>query len=262
MDEFKVCIKCGAKKEITEFSYRTDTKKYRNTCKECKKKEQKEWRELHQDDIKKYREVNKEHIKEVSRIYYINHSEHLKQYTREYYSKNTEKALQSTRVWRENNKEHLKEYNHQYGLVNSENILNSHREYNKKNKNEINAKRRAYNKRRKQLDPLFKFREQVRHLITHSFTRRGYKKNTRTYEILGCDYDTLIKHLKETFRNNYGYEWDEIEPVQVDHIIPISMAGSEKGVIKLCYYKNLQLLKAEDNLKKRDNLDYTVEKSG
>ena len=32
----KECTKCGESKELTAYSYRTDTGKYRNVCKPCK----------------------------------------------------------------------------------------------------------------------------------------------------------------------------------------------------------------------------------
>ncbi len=65
--------------------------------------------------------------------------------------------------------------------------------------------------------------------------------------------------LLETFKENYGYEWDGKEEVHIDHIIPLAIAETEEDVYELCYYENLQLLKAKDNLKKHDKLDYKIE---
>ena len=65
-----------------------------------------------------------------------------------------------------------------------------------------------------------------------------------------------MKHLKTTFKNNYGYEWDEIEPVHIDHIIPLSTIKSENDLLRLNHYSNLQLLKAKDNLDKSDKTDW------
>ena len=57
----KKCIKCGEKKDITEF-YKNFANRdcYSNVCKECQKKIQKEW-------IAK----NKERKRELSRNYYL-----------------------------------------------------------------------------------------------------------------------------------------------------------------------------------------------
>lgn len=91
-----------------------------------------------------------------------------------------------------------------------------------------------------------------------------YSKNekSKSYKILGCDYKFLNNYLLQTFKDNYGYEWDEKEPVHIDHIIPLATAKTEKEIIKLCHYKNLQLLKAKDNLKKGSKLNWILEKGG
>lgn len=76
------------------------------------------------------------------------------------------------------------------------------------------------------------------------------------YMIFGLNKEEFVKHLLTTFINNYGYEWDGKEPVHIDHIIPLATAKTEEEVIELCYYTNLQLLKAKDNLKKSCKLDF------
>ena len=35
MDEMKICINCDNEKEISEFNFRRDTRKYRNQCRDC-----------------------------------------------------------------------------------------------------------------------------------------------------------------------------------------------------------------------------------
>ena len=66
----------------------------------------------------------------------------------------------------------------------------------------------------------------------------------------------MTKYLLKTFKDRYGYEWDGKESVHIDHIMPLATAKTEEEVIKLCYYTNLQLLKAEDNWRKSDRLDF------
>ena len=46
--------------------------------------------------------------------------------------------------------------------------------------------------------------------------------------------------------------------MHVDHIIPLSTANTEEDILKLCNFKNLQLLKAKDNLDKKDKLNWEV----
>ena len=119
-----------------------------------------------------------------------------------------------------------------------------------KNGIEIMKKRNKYFAQRRNDDYLFKFKEQIRNLINISLKTRNHVKNTKTSEILGCDLDFFVNYILETYKKNYGYEWDGKEKVHIDHIIPLATAKTEKDVIKLCHYTNLQLLKAQDNLKK------------
>ena len=67
-----------------------------------------------------------------------------------------------------------------------------------------------------------------------------------------------MEHLRKTFKDNYGYDWDGQEDVHIDHIIPLATANNEEEVLKLCHYTNLQLLKPEDNMSKQDKLDWKL----
>lgn len=131
-----------------------------------------------------------------------------------------------------------------------------YREYNKKyyqeHKKEINSKRQI----RKQNDKIFYLTINVRKSILNSFGRKNYKKTNKTEKITGLKNEQITEYLLKTFKNNYGYEWDGKEKIHIDHIIPLATANSEEDVIKLCHYTNLQLLKAEDNWKKGDRLEF------
>ena len=131
-----------------------------------------------------------------------------------------------------------------------------YREYNKKyyqeHKKEINEKRR----KRKWNDRIFYLTINVRKSILNSFNRKSYKKSNKTEKITGLKNEQMTKYLLKTFKDRYGYEWDGKESVHIDHIMPLATAKTEEEVIKLCYYTNLQLLKAEDNWRKSDRLDF------
>ena len=69
--ETKTCIKCNVEKNITEYSFRKDTNKYRNHCKLCMYERDKDYKEKNKEKIKQYQkeyrkeyqEKNKEKIK-------------------------------------------------------------------------------------------------------------------------------------------------------------------------------------------------------
>lgn len=267
-DQVKVCTKCNISKPLSEYN------KNKNICKPCEKEYKKEYYQKNKDKIKakvsEYRENNKDKVQETNRKYKENHRQLLREKAKVYYHDHAEE-LKGTR------NEYLSEYNKKYYEDNKEELINKKRQYQKDNADKIKEYRkiyeennkerirarhtnylRTYTKERKAKDPLFKMALQVRGLISGSFTRRGYTKKSHTYEILGCDYDTFYNHLLKTYKDNYGVEWDGKEEVHIDHITPLAIAENEEDIIALCYYTNLQLLKAKDNLAKNDKLDYVL----
>lgn len=218
----KICRICGIEKDYNNFNFRKDSNTYRNECKECQSRRNKEYRLKNAEKInkqrKEYRENNREHIKELRKNEYL-----------KYYSKNKEKINEKRRM--------------QYKL----------------DTNNQHLKKRIYHKIKKETDKLYAFKKEIRSLISNSLKRNGYKKETRTQKILKTNYENAVKHLLQTFENNYGYKWDGIEPVHIDHKMPLATAKTEEEVIKLCHYTNLQLLKAEDNLKKGSKLNWKLE---
>lgn len=236
------CNKCGVEKDVSNFDLRKDTGRYRNTCKECRRKITNEYYINHKDELlKKHSEYAKK--------YRIENKEKLSQKSKEYYKNNKEKI--KIRHKRNNAKRYLEK---------KEEILQYSKEYRKSHKEQIRIRINAYEKNRKEKDPLFKLIKQVRTLINGSFSNKGYKKNTKTEKILGCSINYFITYLFETYKANYGAEWDGKEDVHIDHIIPLATANSEEEIIKLCHYTNLQLLKAKDNFEKHDKLNWKLEK--
>lgn len=162
--------------------------------------------------------------------------------------------LKEEKEYRKKNREKYLEYRKQYYQKNKSKYQN----YGRKDK----TKQREYNSRkakeRKHNDPVYRIKCVTRSMICKSFIKRGYKKNTKCEKILGCSYKEFIEHLLQTYKNNYGIEWDGIEPIHIDHKTPLAKAQTEKDVIKLCHYTNLQLLKAKDNLEKSNKIDWEI----
>lgn len=185
---------------------------------------------------------------------------------RVYRVKNKEKDA----AYREARKEYKKGYNKAYCEINAKKIAETKRAYGEANKEKIAKTQRAYQaaniERRRSYcrdyeanrlatDPLFKLVHYTRSLIRGCFRRKGWKKSSKTQEVLGCDFATLDSHLTITALNNYGF-WSEYESYHIDHIVPISTAKNEQELIALNRYTNLQYLYPQDNLKKSDRLDW------
>ncbi len=186
----------------------------------------------HKEYMHEYYQKNKEVLREKQKEYY-----------KKWYAKNKEHKLEMNRKWIETHKEHKRFLEKKWEIENHDRILKRKLEKRKERRNN---------------DIIYKLKEQARDAIRKSFRGVLKGKRGRTTKILGCDLDFFVNYLLETYKNNYGVEYDNKEKVHIDHIIPLATAKTKEDVIKLCHYTNLQLLKAEDNLKKNDKLDWRV----
>lgn len=219
-------------------------------------------------EIKKmWYQRNKEKIKEKSLTRYYENIESERIKRKEYQKENREKVKKHKKKWREETKEKAKEYQKQYSEVNKEKIKNRKKEYRKtrkkeiseynkiygeKNKDKIKKHQKEYCKEKRQSNPLFKLSQNVRRSISQSFKNNSYTKKSRTHEILGCSFEFFKSHIESLWEpwmnwSNYGsingkppigkYQcWD------IDHITRLSTALTEKDIIKLNHYINLQPL--------------------
>lgn len=103
-------------------------------------------------------------------------------------------------------------------------------------------------KNRKLIDPLYRLKVSLRSSICIFLKNKGYKKKSKTTDILGCSFEEFKLHIENQFKDwmnwdnralyngtlNYG--WD------IDHIEPLSTAINEADIIRLCHYTNLQPL--------------------
>ena len=124
--------------------------------------------------------------------------------------------------------------------------------YLEKNKIRIKEWRKNNTKVNKEKNPLYKLQYNLRSLISKSITRQGYRKKSKSQEILGCDYIKLKKHLESKFTE--GMNWDNYGKWHIDHIYPTSLAKTEEEIIKLNYWTNLQPLWASDNIRKGNKI--------
>jgi len=204
------------------------------TCRKCKnlkafenfykgKQSKDGYRSTCKQCMKIYAEENKETKREYLKNYKEVNKENLKVKNKIYRKENSDKITK----WREENKDYFKKYNQD---------------------NKIN--RRNYFKKRNNNEPIFRFKNNVRRLILHSFKRgrRNFKKSDKTEVILRCKIEEFVEHISKKFSKgmtleNHG-EW------RIDHIIPLATANTKEEVILLNHYTNLQPLWAKDNLSK------------
>lgn len=159
--------------------------------------------------------------------------------------------------WNLEHKGEKKEYNKKYYQENKKNFFEYQKTYMQKLKidePEKYKKRRGYErvKIRREKDPLFKFKCNLRNLIKNSLTKQGYTKKSKTYDIVGVEFQDFKIYIETKFVE--GMSWENYGEWHLDHIIPISSAKTEKELILLNKYTNFQPLWAIDNIRKSNFL--------
>jgi hypothetical protein len=192
----------------------------------------------------------------------------LKKIRQEYYEKNKEIIKIKHKKWSLNNQEKLKNNIKNFHLKNPEYRKN----YHINNKPKINER----NKKRRNFDDNYKLKENIRHLISNSLKNNGFRKNTKTIEILGCNNEFFRSYIESQWSlpnnldkngniwmnwGNYGNPKDGIYQLNkswdLDHIIPLVTAKTEEDIIKLNHYSNFQPLCSYINrINKRGKVNY------
>lgn len=262
--EVKTCNKCGETKPLSEFylSIKRGKESYSSWCKACMLEYHRERRQGSEGDAirerqRKNREQRKDEINAKNRERYANDPEKYRGYKLKWRELHPEDYKRQAKEQRLRRIDKVREYKKQYDLENKD----KKKKWDKKYRDTHHEQRNEYSRIRKESDPLFKLKHQIGTLVLQSLKKGGYKKKTKTAEILGCDYVTFFEHLKATWKENYGTEWNG-EAYHIDHIIPLATAKTEQDVINLCHYTNLQMLKPEDNMDKKDKLDWELPKGG
>jgi hypothetical protein len=124
--------------------------------------------------------------------------------------------------------------------------------YRERNKERIKQWRKNNTKLNKEKNPLYKLQCNLRSLISKSITRQGYRKTSKSKQILGCEFEELKVHLESKFTQ--GMSWENYGEWHIDHIYPSSLAETEEEIIALNHYTNLQPLWAVDNIRKGNKI--------
>lgn len=251
----KKCSKCEIEKESIDF-YKKKTMKdgLRSECKECSKL---------------YQLENKDRIKEYKRLYHEENKYDINNKKRIGYSVNKELHSLKSKEYREKNKEVLSEKKKLYYETNKEEILTKRKEYYEsmtsdedfrkvlRERSKINTKSyRDRNKEelsqrikdKKKNDPLFRLSDSIRTLIWISINKMGYRKNSKTSNILGCSFEEFKSYIESQFNDNMS--WENYGEWHLDHKTPVSWAETEEEIYELNRYENFQPLWQFDNLSK------------
>ena len=222
--------------------------------KEEKKAYEKAYREANTDKKKEYREANADKMKEYHKAYHEANKDKIRLRKKEYLEANKDKRKEYLEANKDKRKEYQKAYHKAYLEANKDKRKEYHKAYHEANKDKISYRKNEYSKKRKATDPIFKLKCNIRSLISKSMRKMKYKKTSRTAEILGCTFEVFKEHIQEQFPRDMN--WDNAGMWHYDHIIPVSSATSEEGLLRLNHYTNFQPLWEEDNLEKAARLDW------
>jgi len=222
----KQCKNCEEVKSLDDFYNDKNTRDFKSFyCKLCTK----ERRKIHG---KKYYQKHKEQQNAKSKLYYKNNKEEISKQAKEYRVKNKERISEDRKEYYELNKESIR------------------KRESKRRKSKVGREnRRIYAKKIFNNNPLVRLKQNIRCTINQSFKNKGFVKEKTYLQILECDFTFLMDWLNNEASNENTYG---IGNLQVDHVIPISLAQTEEETILLNHYSNLQLLKKEENLSKNN----------
>ena len=142
------------------------------------------------------------------------------------------------------NLEYFKQKNSEYSRTHKKEKSLAYKRWSLKHKREL----AAYKNMKYKTDPAFKCKVTIRKLIRESINKMGFKKGSKTEQILGCGFKEFKNYIESKFEswmnwNNYGKHKGKINEFwSIDHIIPLITAKTQKDIINLNHYTNLQPL--------------------
>ena len=280
--ESKICNNCKIEKPKTDFRVLKDGRLY-SYCKECKRKQDKEYRDKNKEKVRKslkkwreenkerkylmdkeYREKNKDLIKEKKKKYREENKERLRERDKLYYEKNKakfkkyreeneDKIKREAKKYREENKEYFKKKSRENYEREKELGIDRKKEWIENNREQYREYTREYTKERMENDLQFKMVVNHRKRVSWVFKELKLKKKRSSKDILGTDIDEVIKHIEEQFKD--GMNWENYWDWHIDHIIPLSSSSNTEELEALFYYKNIQPMWGDENLTKGTQYD-------
>lgn len=252
--QYKTCSKCKETKPVSEFNkHETNKDRLNGQCKSCQteyaRKQRKKNPEKERKASEKWRKENPEKYRETYKKWQKANPEKIKKYREE----NREKIKNLKKKWKEATPEKVKEQGKKDREKNREKTRECSRNWRNKNIKHCRKICNQYIQNRRTTDPLFKLRRNMQNFVRDSLKKQGYTKQSKTYKILGIDYDNFYNWLNTIANNGFNYANDK---VHIDHVIPISLGQTEEEVLILSHYSNLQLLSVEENSSKKNYYIY------
>lgn len=246
--QYKHCNKCNTSKSILDFGKNKSTKDgLTNWCKKCTTENQHSHTEARNERARVYRQKIAAQHKDIGitelQCNKCNTSKSIDNFCKNKNTKNgfNHMCKSCVKEYEQLHKEKRRAYHKAYKQQNLE-----------KNREKRNEYEKIYQAKRKANDPLYKFRKSIQSLIYNSMTKKGFSKQSRTHEILGCSYEDFKLHIEKQFTE--GMNWDNHGEWHYDHILPVSLGETIEEILALNHWSNFQPLWAEDNIRKSNKI--------
>ena len=225
---------------------------------------------------KKYYQKNKKRLIKLNKANYRKNKKKYDKKKKEYYLKNKDrisirdkqkyrnlskrkrnKILKRHRKYYRKNRKKLIKKQTEYTKKNWKRIYERMKQWRKDNKDLFYKRKRAYERKRLKIDPIFRLKKNLNKSVRDSIQGA---KSRRTLEYLGVPNINFFKNyiskkLKRGMNwKNYGFKW------HLDHIIPVDFFAKnydlkDFNIQKICMnYKNLQPMEGSENIKKSNKL--------
>lgn len=263
----KTCRLCSTEKPLVEFLNRKDQKDGLHFwCKPCLKIKKAESYQKNREKalaaMAAYRKANPEKVAAAKKAAYEKKPEHYKSKAKQRYAADPlptihrscarytsrkEETLAKAKEYRERNREAMKARAATYREANREALNARQIQRQKDNREAFNAYQLQYRLNRYKTDPLYALQMTCRRRILCAMQKGGYKKSTKTENLLGCTFEDFKTYLESLFLPGMTWENRGKFGWHIDHIYPLSAAKDAVEMEKLCHYTNMQPLWAKDN---------------
>jgi hypothetical protein len=240
----RVCTVCGKRKRWED--YHKDAQKssgIRPDCKDCVRERLRQRQKT--NEYKEYRAKYVEEKRDLinkgkKRRYQADPEKHRKQ-ALESYTRHRTRRLHEMRERYQSNKD---------------SYLEQAKNWVEKNRGKVRAIKTAYKNRQRKSSPVFVLAERCSKRIRHAITSHGYRKNSRTEEILGCSWRHFKAHIESFFLP--GMSWDNVTTWQLDHHIPVAAATTVHWLEVFNHWSNWKPMWTKDNLSKNKKIPMHV----
>jgi hypothetical protein len=111
-------------------------------------------------------------------------------------------------------------------------------------------KRKRLKRQHKKINPYNKIIRNIRSLLWHQLTNRGYTKRSKTTILLGIDFDCFKQYIESKLEPNMTWDNYGKSGWTIDHICPCTQAQNEEELYKLFHYSNCRPMWHKNNISK------------